>query len=151
MNVGDICQRNVITVRDFDELTSAAGLMREKHVGYLVVVEPAFAEGTFKPMGVLTDRDIVVAVLARDAEVRSLRVGDVMTRQPVVVEEGDSVGSALKEMRKIGVRRVPVVGARGDLAGVLSLDDIIAALVAELQDVAGSIRSEQLVEHALRP
>lgn len=151
MNVGEVCQRNIITVRDFDELTSAARLMREKHVGYLVVVEPAFAEGTFKPMGVLTDRDIVVAVLAPDADVRALRVGDVMTRQPVVVEESDGVGSALQQMRKIGVRRVPVVDSHGALAGVLSLDDIIAALVEELQDVAGSIRSEQLVEHALRP
>lgn len=151
MNVGRICQRNVITARDFDDLTSAARLMREKHVGYLVVVEPAFEEGTFKPMGVLTDRDIVVAVVAREADARALRVGDVMTRQPVVAEEEDAIGTALQQMRRIGVRRLPVVGDHGQLVGVLSLDDVIDALVAELQNVAGSIRSELLVEHALRP
>jgi CBS domain-containing protein len=151
MNVGQICQRNVITARDFDELTSAARLMREKHVGYIVVVEPAFEEGTFKPMGVLTDRDIVVSVVAREADARTLRVGDVMTQQPVVAQESASIATALQEMRRVGVRRVPVVGDHGQLVGVLSLDDALEALVAELQDVAGSIRTEQLVEHSLRP
>jgi CBS domain-containing protein len=151
MNVGEICQRNVVTVRDFDELTSAARLMREKHVGYIVVIEPAFEEGTFKPMGVLTDRDIVVSVVAREADPRALRVSDVMTREPLVTQESASIATALQEMKRVGVRRVPVVGDHGQLVGVLSLDDALEALVAELQDVSGSIRSEQLVEHSLRP
>jgi CBS domain-containing protein len=151
MNVGDICQRNVVTVRDFDELTSAARLMREKHVGYVVVIEPAFEEGTFKPMGVLTDRDIVVSVVAREGDVRALRVSDVMTREPLVAQESASIATALQQMKRVGVRRVPVVGDHGQLVGVLSLDDALEALVAELQDLSGSIRSEQLVEHSLRP
>jgi len=151
MNVGEICQRNVITVRPFDELTGAAQLMREKHVGYLIVVEPALSEGSFKPVGVLTDRDIVIAVVARETDARTLRVGDVMTRQPVVADEGDALATALKQMRRIGVRRLPVVGTHEELVGVLSLDDVIDTLVGELKDVAGSIRSEQLIEHTLRP
>lgn len=151
MNVGDLCQRNAISVRAFDDLTSAAQVMREKHVGYLVVVDPSVREGTFKPAGVLTDRDIVVAVVAREANTSALRVGDVMTREPVVAQEDESLGGALKKMRKIGVRRLPVVGKYEELVGVISLDDIIDALVGELQDVAGAIRSEQLVEHSLRP
>ena len=151
MNVGEICQRNVVTVRDFDELTSAARLMREKHVGYIVVVEPALEESTFKPMGVLTDRDIVVSVVARDADARALRVSDVMTREPLVAQESASIATALQEMKRVGVRRVPVVGDHGQLVGVLSLDDALEALVAELQDVSGSIRSEQLIEHSFRP
>jgi CBS domain-containing protein len=151
MNVGEICQRNVVTVRPFDELVSAARTMREKHVGYLIVVEPGFLEGTFKPVGVITDRDMVVSVMAREADPRSLRVGDVMTQDPVLASEEDSMATALEQMRRIGVRRLPVVGAHGQLVGVLSLDDVIDSLVAQLQDVAGSIRTEQAVEHALRP
>ncbi len=151
MNVAEVCQQNVVTVRPFDELTGAAQLMREKHVGYLIVVEPAFEEGTFKPIGVLTDRDLVVSVIARATNPQGLSVGDVMTRDPVVAVEEESIADALTKMRRIGVRRLPVVGSHGQLTGVLSLDDVIDSLVGQLQEVAGSIRTEQAVEHALRP
>lgn len=151
MNVGKLCQAYPVTVRPSDDLVAVAKLMREKHVGYVVVVEPAVSEGTFRPAGVLTDRDIVCAVVARDAEPRALRANEVMTREPVVVAEEESIGEALKKMRRIGVRRLPVVGDHGELVGVISLDDIIDALAGQLEDVAESIRSEQLVEHALRP
>jgi CBS domain-containing protein len=135
MNVGDICPRNTVTARPFDDLTTAAQLMREMHVGYVMVVEPGTDESTFKPAGVSTDGDIVVAVVAREADPRSLRTADVMTPAPVVAEEKDALGTALQKMRKIGVQRLPVVGARGELAGVISLDDIIDALVGELEEV----------------
>jgi predicted transcriptional regulator len=151
MNVGDCCQRNVITVRPFDELLKAARMMREKHVGYLIVVEPAPAAATVHPIGVLTDRDIVVAVIAREIDPRSLRVEDVMSRQPRVARDDEGLESALQDMRRIGVRRLPVVGAQGELVGVLSLDDVVAALAAQLQDVAGSMRREQRLERELRP
>jgi CBS domain-containing protein len=151
MNVGDFCQKNPITVRPFDDLIVAARLMREKHVGYVVVVEPAVREDAFRPAGVLTDRDVVVTVVAKEADPRSLRVSDVMTPAPVVASAEESLGSALKKMRKIGVRRLPVVGEREELVGVISIDDIVEALVGELEDVAGAVRSEQLVEHTLRP
>jgi len=158
MKVGEICERNVVTVRKSDELTSAARLMRERHVGYLIVVAPIVDELTLmvdepalKPIGVVTDRDIVVAVVARETDPRLLRVGDVMSAEPLVVTEDLSIGAALHEMRRIGVRRVPVVGSGGSLIGVLSLDDIVGTLSEELLDVAGSIRSEVRIEKALRP
>ncbi len=151
MNAGDICTRDVVTVREFDELTAAAQLMRDKHVGYLVVVAPMVDESAFKPVGVITDRDIVVAVVAKETDPRSLRVGDLMSRQPVVVDQGASISAALGEMRRIGVRRMPIVGRNGSLVGVLSLDDILGALSTELLDVAGSIRSDVRIEKALRP
>lgn len=150
MNTAEVLQRDVITVRPFDELLSAARLMREKHVGYLVVVEPAVADATFHPVGVLTDRDIVVETIAREIEPRSLRVEDVMTRNPVVARADEPLAVALSEMRRMGVRRLPVIGSHGELVGVVSLDDALATLTAQLQDLAGTIRSEQLVEHALR-
>jgi CBS domain-containing protein len=149
MNIGSICKREVVTVREFDELSAAARLMREKHVGYLVVVNSNSANGRLIPAGVLTDRDIVVSVLAQDANPGALRVGDIMTRGPLVVGESASIASALKEMRRVGVRRVPVVGRIGELVGVLSLDDILDSLAGELLDVAGSVRNEQLIEGSL--
>lgn len=151
MDIGKICNRNVVTVREADELTRAARLMREKHIGYLVVVKPSLIDGTSTPVGVITDRDIVVAVVAKDADPRTLKVGDVMTRQPAVVEEGTSVSTALQLMRRIGVRRLPVIGSTGILVGVLSLDDVLDSLAGELMDIAGSIRHEIRMEDALRP
>jgi len=151
MNVAKLCRENVVTIRQSEELTAAAELMRERHIGYLVVVEPEFADGSLKPIGVLTDRDIVVTVVARQTDPRTLRVGDVMTRGPVLAAETDSLDKALGSMRRIGVRRLPVVGKRGELVGVLSLDDIIDALAGELANVAGSIRNEQRIEGTLRP
>lgn len=151
MNVGHLCQRNPVTVRPFDELVDAAQLMREKHVGHLIVAEPLDRENAFRAVGVLTDRDIVISVVAKNVDVKSLRVSDVMTREPVVAFAEESPGSALKKMRKMGVRRLPVVGSQQELVGVISIDDIIEALVGELEDVAGAVRSEQLIEHAFRP
>ena len=152
MNVGDICTRTVVTVQETDELTQAAQLMREQHVGYLVAVGPKVGlESGFIPIGVLTDRDIVVGVIAKDTDPKALRVGDLMTRQPIVVDESASISTALGEMRRIGIRRIPVTDRNGLLVGVLSLDDILGALSADRVDVAGSVRKEVRVEKALRP
>ncbi len=151
MDIGKICNRNAVTVRELDELTRAAQLMREKHIGYLVVVKPDLVDGTVRPVGVITDRDIVVAVVAKETDPRTLKVGEVMTRQPAVVDEGTPVATALQLMRRIGVRRLPVIGRMGMLVGVLSLDDVLDAISGELLDIAGSIRHEIRMEDALRP
>ena len=150
MNVSQLCNRTVVTVRKTDEIPVAARLMREKHVGFLVVAEADFAGGTQRPIGVLTDRDIVVAVVAQNVNPRTLTAGDVMSRNPVVVELGDSIAAAVQEMRRIGVRRMPVVGSLGELVGVLSLDDVLDALSNELQNLAGAVRNERSVEAVLR-
>lgn len=147
MDAGSICSREVVTVRPTDDLTTAARLMRERHVGYLVVVEPGAAP---EPEGVLTDRDIVISVVAREVDPRSLRVADVMIRSPVVVDEAATVESALQRMRQIGVRRVPVVDSMRRLVGVLSLDDVLDSLAEQLMSIAGSIRNEQRIERSTR-
>lgn len=149
-NIGLICQRDVVTVQEADNLTAAAQLMREEHVGYLVVVEPDVLAKTSRPVGVLTDRDIVVAVVARNVDPHALKVGDVMTRKPVVITEGDTIEEALREMRRVGVRRLPVISQAGNLVGVVSIDDVLEALAEELDNIAGTIRNEQRTESVLR-
>jgi CBS domain-containing protein len=151
MKVGSICKKDAVSVRPSDELVAAARLMREKHIGYLVVTEPDLRDGAERPVGVLTDRDIVVSVVAREVDPRSLRVADVMTPEPLLVSDHESTAWALLQMRRIGVRRLPVVGTYGQLVGVLSLDDVLDVLADELQDVAGSIRNGRRLEGVLRP
>jgi CBS domain-containing protein len=150
MDVAQLFTRDAITVRATDEVTEAARLMRERHVGYLVVVEPDAAGGTARPIGVLTDRDIVVTVVARDVNPHGLLVRDIMTSAPVVLTAADALPTALQEMRRIGVRRMPVVGKLGELLGVLSIDDVLNALSNELGNLAGAIRNEQRYEKDLR-
>ena len=151
MNVAQLCSRNVISVRKIDDVIAAARLMREHHVGYIVVSEPDFAGSTERPIGVLTDRDIVVGIVAKERDPRSLTVGDVMTENPVTLDQFDSIAAAVQEMRRIGVRRMPVVGSLGELIGVLSFDDVLDALAGELQNLAGAVHNEQRIETELRP
>jgi CBS domain-containing protein len=150
MNTGKICRRDVITIGPNEDLVTAAHLMREKHVGCLVVVEPVADSAEVKVVGVLTDRDIVVAVLAREFEARAFKVGDVMTRHPLLAQECQSIEAVLRHMREVGVRRVPVVDPSCHLVGILSLDDVLEAIAEQLMNVAGSIRREQRMERVTR-
>ncbi len=150
MEIRDICRQNVITVQRDDDLSRAARLMREHHVGFLVAVDSVAREGMRRVVGVLTDRDLVVAVMALDLDPHDLCVEDVMTPDPVTVREHDTLSFALGEMRHLGVRRLPVLDDCGALAGLVSLDDIVTQLARELNDVAGSIRTGGLVEREVR-
>jgi CBS domain-containing protein len=149
--VGRICRRNVASISPGEDVATAARLMRSGHVGFLVVAEePAVGRGR-RPVGVLTDRDIVVAVIARDADPHSLKVADVMTRNPLMVSEDCPVDAALGFMQDVGVRRVPVLGANDELVGVLSLDDVVDSVAQQLVRVAGAYRGEQRAERVARP
>jgi CBS domain-containing protein len=151
MCVGDICRSEVVTIAPGAGLSEAAHLMREKHVGMLVVVEPVEGHADRVVQGVLTDRDIVVTVIGRDAEPKGLKVMDVMTRNPLLVAEKTSIAGALGLMRMEGVRRVPVVGARNELVGVLSIDDVLDVMANQLAAISGAIRGEQTRERVMRP
>jgi CBS domain-containing protein len=149
MSVGVICNPNVATVGKDAGLIEAAAVMREDHVGDLVVVE--HRGGRTVPIGILTDRDIVVGVLAKRASLDAVTVGDVMSRNLLTVRRDHSVEFALREMRRVGVRRAPVVDAEGALIGILSIDDVIQNLATQLGRLADLIRLEQTAEQVARP
>lgn len=151
LDAGSMCTRPVITIGESETIAAAARLMREQHVGYLVVTAPPSESGARKVVGVLTDRDIVVAVVAREADPRSLKVGEVMTRSPLLVGENHSLDAVLRFMREVGVRRVPVTSAHGDLVGVLSLDDVLERVAEQLTNIVSSIRAAQSIERMVRP
>lgn len=147
MNVGQVCGRHVVTVLPDIDLTAAAQLMREKHVGYLVVVE---SDNMRRPVGVLTDRDIVVSVVAMKTDPASLTVGDIMTSRVIWTDEQTTLDAALVQMHRNGVRRLPVLAPNGEVVGVLSIDDVLQSIMTELDHAAGSIRLEREVERAAR-
>lgn len=149
MKVGELCSRNVATVERNERIIAAARRMCKQHVGDLVVVE---LRGSLRvPVGILTDRDIVVGVLAQDgAHLDVLDVGDVVSSEPLVTATSDEdVGDVLHRMRTFGVRRVPVVGEQGELEGILALDDVVVGLADELGEAA-AIVSRQLRREGLK-
>ena len=151
MQVVTLCQRLVFTICQSDEISRAAQIMREKHVGYLVVVEPNPVRGIPRPVGVLTDRDIVVSVVARDVDPKTVRVGDIMTSNPVLALEWESMEAALHKMRQFGVRRLPVVNGYRELVGILAIDDVLTVISGDAQDVVSAIRGGRQMEGESRP
>jgi CBS domain-containing protein len=142
MNVYELCQRHVVTVRRHEELATAARMMRERNVGCLVVVEAAGAGGGERPVGMLSDREIVTNELAAPSDLPGVVVEDVMTRHPVTVWSSSSIDDGLQRMRNSCVRRVPVVDDRGRLVGILALDDIFEHLSQCVPFAATPIRRE---------
>jgi CBS domain-containing protein len=149
MTVGQICTRDVVVAGRDDTIAEAARRIRTRHVGTLVVVDTR--GGRPVPLGMLTDRDIVVNVLADDGEhIDVLRVGDVMGSRLVTARENEDLTDALKRMRLHGVRRVPVVTAEGYLVGILAFDDLIEHVTRELEDLAALVGREQEQEREVR-
>jgi CBS domain-containing protein len=149
LTAADLCTRTAVTGSRTMGVSEAARLMREQHVGCLIVVDET-TDGLV-PVGVLTDRDIVTAIVAEDLDPRTLRVEDVMSSEPAVAQADDSVLDALAAMRSRGVRRLPVVDARGALLGVLALGDVLEGVVEQLDALRQALASGRSREMRCRP
>ncbi|WP_198683669.1 CBS domain-containing protein [Peristeroidobacter agariperforans] len=141
MNVSEHCCRGVISIADTADIVTAARLMRDQHVGLLAVYRQG--DDSHRLTGVLTDRDIVMNVTAADRNPHTVRVQEVMSRQPILAYEHDELRDVLQVMRLAGIRRVPVVDASGAAVGIIALDDAIELITGLLCDISGSIRSER--------
>ena len=148
MSVGHYCKREIVTVTRQDPIVTAAKLLREKHVGCLVVVEEK--EGCIQPVGVVTDRDLVVEVLAAEINPQDITIGDIMSYEVLTAWESDTIWETLQRMRVKGVRRIPVVDEQNALIGILSSDDLLEVLAEELSQLAKLSNREQQREAALR-
>jgi CBS domain-containing protein len=149
MTVGDICNRNVVVAPKGEMIVDAAKRMRTSHVGDLVVVENR--NGRHMPIGIVTDRDIVIAAVAGDPEhIEYLMVGEVMTPDLVTAAEQDSIEAALRKMQEHGIRRLPIVDGTGALVGILTLDDILRYLTAQQSELVALVAREQKHERQFR-
>ena len=144
MNAGELCNREVVVAYRNNTLVEAAKLMREHHVGSLVIVVERLSERV--PVGILTDRDIVVAVIAKELDPRTLTVGEVIGSELLAVHEKDNIPDALRLMREKGVRRLPVLTHSGALAGILTIDDLLELMAEELGGFVRTINRERVRE-----
>lgn len=148
MSAGEYCNRDVVVVETEESLRHAIQLMRMEHVGDVLVVEQVGGANT--PVGILTDRDIVLEVLAQDVDIDSVSVGDVMSDQLVTVTEDTGLDDTLDVMRAHGIRRLPVIDRSGNLQGLISLDDVLEVLANQVQKLAILMKTEQRREKHIR-
>jgi CBS domain-containing protein len=122
--------------------------MREYHVGDIVITDEI--DGRRTPVGILTDRDIVLEVLAQELDTTSLSAGAIMSGDLITVRENEGVFQTIQLMRVKGARRAPVVNGEGVLAGIVSVDDLVELLAEELSELAKLISREQKREAETR-
>jgi CBS domain-containing protein len=149
MTVGEFCNREVVIAERETTIVEAAKLMRKHHVGDLVVVDRR--EEMNIPVGIITDRDIVVEIIAGEISLDSACTGDVMSFELTTAKEHDGILEALQKMRSLGIRRMPVVNDRGGLEGILAVDDVLELLAEELALLASAATHGQAKEKKLRP
>ena len=135
--IGEICNRNVVTANKDVTIAGAAQLMRQHHIGDVVIVDDE--NGKRRPLGMLTDRDIVIEILAMGLDPNVIAVSDFMSKPLITVRESEGLWETIQHMRFRGVRRIPVVDDAGALTGIISFDDVLAHLADELGHLAKSL------------
>ena len=148
MFIGEICNRNVIIATRNTSVTELAQLMREHHVGSIVIVEQQNECNI--PVGIITDRDLVIELVSKDVDIQSITAGDIMSSELVTVRESNHVYDTLKLMRGKGIRRIPVVNDENVLIGILTVDDLLDVVISELDDIVNIVAIEQKREKQLR-
>jgi CBS domain-containing protein len=137
MSVGRICVRHIDVADPNESALIAARRMQNRHVGTLVVVDKER-----RPQGILTDRDLVVHILAQSRDADRTLIGDVMSKLPTLIHEETPIEEALAVMRSGPYRRLIVIDRPGHLVGILSLDDILALVADEFKEVSGLLSKE---------
>ncbi len=136
MSIERFCRKRVVTAQPDESAFAVARRMRDEHVGCVVIVELG------RPVGIVTDRDLVSRVLAeRRSPEQPIR--DFMTAAPVTVRAGDQLDHVVSRMREAGVRRLPITDAGGALVGLVSLDDVNVLLAGELNAAVEAIQDNR--------
>lgn len=148
MSIGEICNRKVVVMQREETIVEAAKLMRDQHVGSVLIVDEQ--DGKRVPVGIVTDRDLVVEVIAPELDADAITVGDIMMTGFAVVKEETGVFEAIQYMRTKGIRRLPVVDAEERLIGIVTLDDLLILLAEELDALAKLVAREQQNEVVVR-
>lgn len=149
MKIGEVCNCSVVTVDRESSVLSAAKVMRKFHVGDVVIVEQRGTDPV--PVGILTDRDIVLEVLALEVSPDSLRVDDVYTSDNLVTAQiDDTVETVLERMRTHGIRRIPIVNSKGALKGIFTMDDSLGLIAEHFKRIVQLMDNQRQREDRLR-
>jgi len=149
MRAGEFCNREVVVIEEDKSVTEAAMVMREYHVGDVVIVRAEY--GKQIPVGILTDRDIALEIVAKGTDPESVCAGDAMSFELTTVTEDDDLMHVIEVMRDKGIRRVPVIDANEALVGILTVDDLVDLVSEVLNDLAHLADRQRKREATTRP
>ena len=147
--VSELCERDVVVATPETTVAEAAKIMRKRHVGCVVVADRKGA-GLPVPRGIVTDRDIVVGVVATELDAGVITVSDIMSRELFTVTADADPRDAMRLMRSKGLRRLPVVTPKGHLIGLVAFDDLLELITEELGDLTRTVDHEQVREAVAR-
>lgn len=142
--VKELAVRAVVKVDKDTTVAECAKIMRNEHVGSVIVADGAKGEG------IVTDRDIVIEVVATGLDPETLTAGDIMSTPLAAVRESDDIFDALARMRERGVRRLAVVDDEDRLTGVLAVDNLLEVLAEQVDSVVRVLKAEQTKETLTR-
>jgi CBS domain-containing protein len=125
----------LVTVAAEDTVERAARIMRDRHVGCLIVTRQG------RPAGIITDRDLVVRVVAEGRAPSTSVIGEFVTYDPITVSVHEGIETAVERMRRHGVRRLPMVDETGVAIGVVTADDLLVLLGGEIAAVCEGIEN----------
>jgi len=137
MGLMKCCREQVVAVSPDTPVVDVARIMKEKNVGSVIVVS-----GDRRPLGILTDRDLVIRVLAREKNPQAVRTEEVMTRDVITFPDSMGIYEAIQKMTDKGIRRMPVVDGAGILIGIVTMDDMIHMLGEEMALIAKNIEKQ---------
>jgi len=149
MPITEFCVRNVVCASRDTSIVDAAALMRHRHVGDVIVIDQV--DDKRVPVGIVTDRDIVVEVVAAGLDPESVKLGDLVPGPPATIEESAGYAETVRQMAVKGVRRLPVVDAAGGLVGIVTLDDMLRQLAGPLSALSELASRGRRYESVLRP
>lgn len=145
MPIGDVCVRDVVIADRSTTIQKAAQLMRQHHVGNVVIVDELN-----NPTGIVTDRDIVISVVATKLDSEIFTLGDLVMQDLITAPENQGIFETIQQMRTRGIRRLPIVNSAGELVGIVSVDDLIQLLAVEMNELGNLIAREQAREISMR-
>jgi CBS domain-containing protein len=137
MTLAECCSKDVVMASPDSSVVEAARLMEERNVGSIIVTEEE------RPVGIITDRDIALRVIAQGKRPEETTIRDVMTPDPVTLNGNMEIFEAIEYVTREGIRRLPIVEADGRLVGIITLDDVIGILGKEMSNVSEAIEKNR--------
>jgi CBS domain-containing protein len=137
MPIDRLIRRPIRTLGPDASCVEAAAMMRDDRIGAVVV-----ADDSGRVLGIVTDRDLAVRVIAAGREPKGVALREIMSGEPIYLSRTRNLAQLLATMRELGVRRVPVVDDDGRVRGLVSFDDVLVLLADQLEDLAQVVRKE---------
>ncbi|MDI6719342.1 MAG: CBS domain-containing protein [Methanomicrobiales archaeon] len=136
MKISEASRSEVVSAQPDARVSEIVRMMKDRNVGSVVITDQN------RPVGIITDRDVLLRIVAEKRDPEAVAVSEVMTRDPMVFPADISVHEAVQKMENKWFRRIPIVDGNGRLTGIVSIDDLMGLLIREMASIASIVRKQ---------